>query len=436
MASLNIPKKIKTHEGAPAYQINAEQQLRRSVMSCLLWEKTFYEDGEDIAKRISGTIAKVKPQAVSDIAIEARGRMKLRHVPLLIVREMARLPEHKKLVEETLFQVIQRPDEITEFLAIYWKDGRCPLANSVKRGLARAFGKFNEYSLAKYNRDGAIKLRDAIFLCHAKPDGDEQAALFKKLVDGTLAVPDTWEVELSSSKDKVASWARLLSENKLGALALIRNLRNMVDAGVDSKSIKSAILSMKTDRVLPYRFIAAARYAPKFEPELEQAMFRCVEGMPKLPGETILMIDVSGSMDCALSGKSEMVRIDAANGLAIILREICESVRVVTFSDNLVEVPPRRGFALRDAIKNSQTHNGTNLGGAVRGVMSMPHDRLIVISDEQSQSAVPNPLHKSYMINVSSEKNGVGYGAWDHIDGFSESIVDYIFQSEAINEKN
>ena len=80
--------------------------------------------------------------------------MKLRHAPLLLVREMARHATHRALVAETLAAVIQRADELAEFVAIYWKDGRVPLSAQVKKGLAAAFPKFDEYALAKYDRGG------------------------------------------------------------------------------------------------------------------------------------------------------------------------------------------------------------------------------------------------------------------------------------------
>lgn len=433
MARLNVAKKEVTHEGAPAYQINPTLQLRRTVMSCMLWEKGFYEDGETVADRIAKLIPLCEPQAVAAIALEARTQMKLRHVPLLIAREMARLPKHKALVANTLSGIIQRPDELTEFLAIYWKDKRQTLSAQVKKGLARALLKFNEYSLAKYNRDGAVKLRDVLFLTHAKPHNEEQATLFKKLVDGTLATPDTWEVELSASKDKKASWERLLSENKLGALALLRNLRNMQEAGINESLIRTKISEMKTERVLPFRFIAAGKHAPMLEDALEPAMLTCLESHKKLLGKTILLVDVSGSMEYQLSGKSEMTRMEAACALAMLVREICEQVAIVTFSNQAVQVPPRRGFALRDAITKSQSHQGTYLGKTIEAVNINTYDRLIVITDEQSHDSVPAPKGKGYMINVATNKNGVGYGPWTHIDGFSESVIDYIQQIENEN---
>lgn len=435
MAKLNVKPQWteKTHEGAPSARANAEQQLRRSVMACMLWENTFYEEGVSIADRISKTIPLVKQGVVADIAIEAREKMKLRHVPLLLARELA---AYRYPVASLLERIIQRPDELTEFLALYWKDKRQPLSAQVKKGLARAFTKFNAYQLAKYNRDGSVKLRDVLFLSHAKPKDQERADVWKKLVDNTLEAPDTWEVNLSAGKDKKGVWERLLAENSLGALALIRNLRNMKETGVSEQLIFDALERMKVNRVLPFRFIAAARYAPQWEDKLEPIMLKCLEGHEKMSGKTVLLVDVSGSMDDRMSMKSDMMRLDAACGLAILVREICENVSIFTFSNNIVQIPPRRGFSLRDAIVRSQQHIGTYLGKTIDTINAKEnYDRLIVFTDEQSHDRVNNPKGKGYMVNVASYQNGVGYGAWNHIDGFSEAIIDYIIQSENVTPR-
>ncbi|PYY01190.1 MAG: TROVE domain-containing protein, partial [Acidobacteria bacterium] len=277
------------------------------------------------------------------------------------------------------------------------------------------------------DRGGPIKLRDVLFLSHAKPRDEAQAEVWKKLIAGSLSTPDTWEVALSSGADKREAWERLLRERKLGGLALLRNLRNVREVGVDEALVVSAIRSMNTARVLPFRFLAAARYAPKWEEALEQAMLKCVAETEKLPGKTIILVDVSGSMTAPLSRRSEMQRTDAAYGLAVLLREIAEKVGVYSFSDGLEEVPARRGFALRDAIDKSQAHSSTRLGKAVELLNHLEdYDRLIVITDEQAHDTVPAPRGKGYVINVASYKNGVGYGKWTHIDGWSESVIEYI----------
>jgi Mg-chelatase subunit ChlD len=154
-----------------------------------------------------------------------------------------------------------------------------------------------------------------------------------------------------------------------------------------------------------------------------------------------LLVDVSGSMDAKLSARSEMLRMDAAAGLAVLLREIAEEVNIYTFSDSLAAVPARRGFALRDAIVHSQPHGSTQLGRALNELDRELNprrgrcDRLVVITDEQSHDSVPAPKYgRGYVVNVASYRNGVGYGAWTHIDGWSEAILEYIRSVESVGQ--
>ena len=424
-----------THEGAPARHISILAQLRRSVLSCLLWESEFYEDGVDIGKRIAALTAQCAPEDVAALAIEARERMHLRHVPLLLLRELARHPQIKErpqLLSKTMGRVLQRADEPAEFLALYWKDDKQPLSKQVKRGLAWSLRRFSEYDLAKYNRNAEVTLRDVLFLSHAKPKDEAQAALWKKLAANELMTPDTWEVQLSAGADKKETFERLIREKKLGYFALIRNLRNMEQAGVDVQLVREAILARKggADKVLPFRYIAAAGHAKQFEPQLDAAMQAALMELPKLAGNTVVLVDNSGSMSAQLSGRSEMTRADAAAGVAIVARGVCESVRVFAFSDRCVEAPPRTGMALRDAIRTATPMGGTQLGAAVVTVSKLPHDRLIVITDEQSADRVSDPQGLGYMINVAANRHGVGYGKWLHIDGWSDAVVRFIAEHE------
>jgi hypothetical protein len=427
---------VRTHEGAVAQKVDAKSELRRTVLTCLLWEDTFYEKGNDIAKRIAALAAENKPEVVAILAREARGKMQLRHAPLLLTRELARRKGAGPLVAETLEDVIQRADELGEFVALYWKEKKQPLSAGVKRGLARAFTKFDAYQLAKYDRDSAVKLRDVLFLCHAKPKDEAQAALWKKLVENTLESPDTWEVALSAGKDKRENFERLLREGKLGGMAVLRNARLMLASGVDPKLIRER-LDQGVARALPFRFVTAARQAPKIEGALEKAMLKGIAGLEQLAGSTGLVVDVSGSMNYKLAKKGETTRMDAAAGLAILLREKAESFSIATFSDVCVELPPRRGFALRDTIVGSQAHSGTYLKRALTQLHEKAEwrelNRLIVITDEQSHDGILRAwTPRAYVVNVAPYRHGISYGnGWTHIDGWSERIVDYIAAVEA-----
>lgn len=430
------PKRAYTHGGSPAYaHLTPLQTLRRSVLACMLWEDQFYEDGQSIADRITALAAQVDPNDLAALADEARNAMHLRHAPLMLVTALAKTGRGRpKLVSDTLFKVIQRADELSEFMALYWRNGKTPIAKQVKKGLARAFQRFDAYQLAKYDRERVVRLRDVLFLIHAKPKDEAQAALWKRLVDGTLPAPDTWEVALSTGGDKREEFERLLREGKLGYLALLRNLRNMEQAGVSRKLVIEAIRARKGARhVLPFRYVAAARAAPAFAPALDEAMQASVAELPMLPGTTLVLVDVSASMKATLSGKSDLSRMDAAAALAAIVRG--EDVRVFTFADRIVEVPRYPGLGGIKAVVDSQPHGCTRLAEAVRIANAMPHDRLIVITDEQgTDGVVPKPVaERAYMLNVASSRNGIGYGkGWTaNITGFSERVLHYIAEVES-----
>lgn len=424
---------IHTHEGAVAKHINVEAKLRRTLLSALLGEDTFYEDGQSIASRISEYAASMSKDKLAALAIEARTDFGLRHAPLLLLTELAR--RGGSGVADAINDTIQRVDEMPELLAIYWKDGKKPISAQLRKGLAKAFTKFDEYSLAKYNRDKQIKLKDVMFMVHPKPYGADQEALFKRVANNSLATPNTWEVRISAcgndSIAKKAVWEDLLRTNMLGYMAVLRNLRNMDAVGVDEGLIRDAILARRGAKyVYPFRYTAAARVIPKYERYIDEALKASVVDSHKFEGKTIVVVDHSVSMNVPVSQKSEITRFDAAATLASVING---DVRVFAFGTETIEVPHRLGMAGIDAIKNCYVGWSTNAGNAVRIINQYPHDRLIFITDEQSRDNLPDPIAKNaYMINVAPYQNGIGYGRWTHIDGFSESVIKFIIEHERL----
>jgi len=445
--------KVKTERkftggGAVASKINAELSLRRAVLTHFLWENSAYETGTDTANNIANLVPQVKAQVVADIAREARSKQYLRHVPLFIVREMVRHESHKPYVASALADVIQRADELSEFLSIYWKQGKAPIASSVRKGLAQALTKFDEYQLARYAGEGKeVKLKDVIKLVHPVPANKQQAKLWKSVIEGTLKTPDTWEVELSENGNNKESWTRLLSEKKVGGLALLRNLRNIQEAGVEDSVIEEAIATNPFKYVLPFRFMTAARYAPRFQRDLEKAMLRQLNAQDKLKGRTVVVVDLSGSMNSTMSGYSENSRLDVAISIAIILREIAEDPVIYLTAGNdgtrehsTIELnAPRRGLALAEQIKEYMAKLG---GGGIflRQVTEYiarkeNAERLIVISDSQDcdhpdragpEKSTPFASKYNYILDIANNKNGVGYNKFIVINGFSEKIVDFM----------
>lgn len=445
----NAKKKTKmvvNHAGAMVPTQTAEQELERIVSCLYLFEDTFYATGSDIATRIEQLLPKCRIEFVCDLAIKARTLLKMRHAPLFLMVQALKMKgsdEERNLIGETISQVISRADELAEILAIYWKvNGKdASVPRQLKAGIAKAFPKFNEYALGKYNQDGEVKLRDALFISHAKPQNKDMKKLWDKLINNKLDIPETWETMLSAGKDKKKTFTKLLEDGKLGYLALLRNLRNMDQAGVDTETIVTALIKgAKDSKALPYRFITAYKYAPAYKDALSEAMVMSVQDHPKLYGKTVVLVDVSGSMDYKLSDKSEMTRMDAASALAILLKEISD-LRVFTFSDNLVEVADRKGkvpngFKLSDAIITSQHHSSTDLAGAINTLVKHYPlmERLIVVTDEQSRTGnarLPKGT-KGYIINVSPNSPALPTydGMYTRFSGFSERILDWIIAEE------
>jgi len=418
----------KTHEGgrANAHQ-TAMQELERSVSTCLLWENTFYEKGSDLAQRIAELCAKVTPEEIAALAVKARNDLKLRHVPLWLCVQLLRL-KAGALAGRTIEQVVQRPDEMGELIALYRKDGRIPLAAQLKKSLARLFAKFTPYQLAKWDRDATVKIKDVMFLVHPKPKDEAQAAVWKQLVNGTLESPDTWEVALSSGKDKKETWTRLLQDKKLGYMALLMNLRNMAEAGVDSRLIEQALRDgAPKSKALPFRFISAYKHAPQYAQALSDAMELAVTG--ELPGSTALVLDVSGSMNGALSTKGTLLRYEAAAALAVLVRGLSRSCRIFIYSNDCVEIANLKGLGLLAEI---QCHigGGTNTERAVRHVNTLcgKVDRMILLTDEQAHDGLCAPVAQhAYLINVAPYRPALDLGgSWVRINGWSERIIDWM----------
>ena len=440
--------------GALAAKQSNTALLRRAVLANLLWEDVAYMDGMRVAEEIQRLIPLCPAIDVYNIALEARTMQKLRHTPLFLAVEMCKYPEHKMFVQDLLPQIITRADMLTDFLAIYWKDGKKPIANQAKKGLAKAFHNFNEYKFAKYDRDAAIKLRDVMFLCRPKPENQYEQDLFKKVADRTLATPETWEVLLSTGKDKKESWTKLITEGKIGGLAMLRNIANMRRANVDKKVINEGLEKLKSSMLMPLDFLKAFRMNPEFSRQIEDAMINSYSNLPKLKGKTLFIVDVSGSMGARMSEKSDFTRYDAACAMAMLAANQCEDYEIVCTAGNDYthtgahrNIPyPQKGFGIFEQIR--ETNKNIGHGGIFTRqclewcndkFKGQKFDRIIVFSDSQDcdfpERRTPKPFGTyNYICDVSAHTKGVNYrGAWTaEISGFSEHFITFIAAMEGI----
>jgi 60 kDa SS-A/Ro ribonucleoprotein len=367
--------------GEKAYVLTPAVELYTAVATAGLSDK-FYATANEFLVRLRGMIAKNDAAFVAKLAVYAREQMYLRSVPLVLAVELAKQQSGNSIVGKLTNRVVQRADEITELLSYYAlanerKDTKKlnKLSKQLQKGLAEAFNKFDEYEFAKYNRDADVKLKDALFLVHPKAKDEAQQGLFDKIVKDELQVPYTWEVELSvlgqQKFDSLelkqaafrAKWEELIFSNKLGYMAVLRNLRNILEAEVSKEALNKVCeylgnaKAVANSKQLPFRFLSAYRELKELKNgrvskvlgALEEAVLHSAANIAGYDEDTRVVIaaDVSGSMQKAISERSKVQNYDIGLMLAMLLQNRCENVITGMFGDTwkVINVPKKNILA-------------------------------------------------------------------------------------------
>lgn len=362
----NVFKKKKitvlNYEGAKAYSLQPEMELYSSVVTFGL-SNNFYENSDNKIVRILGLLKQTNPDFIAKLAIYTRNEMHLRSIPLVLIVELAKIHKGNNLVSKTIKNVVKRADEITELLSYYQLANNRndqkklhKLSKQIQIGLSYSLNQFDEYQFAKYNRNTEVKFRDAIFLVHPKPKNENQQLLFNKIINNQLEIPYTWETELSNLGQtkfenlKVKQilfknkWEELIDSNKLGYMALLRNLRNIIESNVsyshiskvsDQLTNEKAVLNSKQ---LPFRFLAAYREIKFLTSEYVSLILTALENAIKLSiinlkgfdenTNVLIACDVSGSMQTPISKRSKILNYDIGLMLGMLLQS--KSKRVIT----------------------------------------------------------------------------------------------------------
>ena len=348
------------HERAEAFRLLPEEELYAAVVTSSLNPK-FYETAQSAVERIADLVGRVDPQFVARLAIYARNEMMLRSVPLLLVVELARHHRGDDLVSRVIDRVVLRADEISELLACYqWRNPKegvkklSGLSHQIQVGLQRAFNRFSEYEFAKYDRDSVVKLRDALFIVHPKPASPKQQAIFDKIVSDDLAVPYTWETELSAlgqqqfgSADERkaafrAKWEELIESGKIGYMALLRNLRNMLEIKVSDHAIDVVANrladseAVEHSRQFPFRFLAAYKELMPIHSKNTAPLLTALEKAAIVASEHVNIFgkddtvfianDMSGSMQHPISPRSKIWLYEVGLMLSMMLQRNCHRV--------------------------------------------------------------------------------------------------------------
>lgn len=446
-----IPKNRTTNlAGAPAYTVNAEFELASIVLTSFC-EAQYYRGANATIMRIQELVKQCKAKYVAKLAIYARKEIGMRSITHVLASILAPRLSSKKWAKEFYYQIVKRPDDMSEIIA-YHKQTDNKLSAAMKKGFARKLSELDEYQVSKYKMETKEwKLVDIVNLLHPKATEPLTA-----LINGTIKSPETWEVnytrigqmnnlsESDKAKAKIAFWKEIIQNKKLGYMALLRNLRNMLDlddinlaktayeALIDDKAIRNSL-------VLPFRFTSAyteimkveSRYKSHIISGITIAMDKAANNIPKFEGSTAVILDTSGSM----RGKPSEI----ASVFAAMLVHDNPNVDLVMFSNTAkyAEYNPHDSIlSLSQSLKFAG--GGTNFSAALEA-LNKPYDRIILLSDMQSW--IGYDVKSCY--NKYCKKYGVrpffysfdlqGYGSTllpeskvIELSGFSEKILELI----------
>lgn len=301
------------------------QMLYELTVGTLFGKSTFYRSSDSLVQQLRKEVrAAVQMDAldfVANLAIHARTEMNIRTIPIVLVVEFAQaLREQGKSYDNmrTLVRdVIQRADQINDMYAysldVFGSKGKIPMA--IKRGVADAFNKFGEYAFAKYNRDGAVKFKDVLRIVHPSAKSISQGEIFKKIMEDVLETPYTWEVELSKNGQRKGAeklsdkqlWTDLVKSGKVGYMALLRNMRNISQAGVEPKVVQEHVANVIADparvaasKQLTFDYVEAYNIIRPLDSKLATATSKAIDlsvtNIPQIGEKIWIIIDYSGSM--------------------------------------------------------------------------------------------------------------------------------------------
>lgn len=464
MSKFNQTATIKTtnKSGHVAYGMTAKSKLVTQVLTSFFNESKFYGDNSAEMQETIKQVIEQDAEFVSKLAVYARRVFNMRSVSHVLTAYLAHEPEGKPFVRETVKGVSLRGDDITEIMSFYLATFGKPIPNSLKKGINDVLVGFDEYTLAKYKGDNkAVKMRDLICLCRPRPQTSKQEDLFKRCLENRLETPLTWETELSANGNNKETWEKLIDSDKVGYMALLRNLRNILQANPDNIQKVFDTLEnpekVRKSKQLPFRFLSAYKSVKdisgsKVLDVLENAVDASIENLPKIKGSTVIAVDVSGSMRSPISAKSDIKCSDIALMLAFVANRICENAYIYAFDTDAYKLTMSSRASILQAVESTPIHGGgTNMSLPFQLMISekINADRVIVLSDNECNCGYSWCNHKTVQALADEYRKTSGNDIWVHavdlqgygtqqfhgsktniIAGWSEKVLDFVNLAE------
>lgn len=408
---------------------------------------------------------------VANLAVHSRTVMNIRTLPVIIIVELARTirdfrhagkPVEFPALRQAVRDVIQRADQITDLYAYALKvfGNKKLVPAAIKRGVADAFNKFSEYQFAKYNRPNDVKLRDVLRIVHAAPKDITQSEVFSRIIADTLQVPYTWETQLSANgqlpaserKSKEQLWTELLKSGQMGYMALIRNLRNVVEAGVDSAVLREHALNVIKDpvrvakgKMLPQNYLeaitAVGNHSIAIKSALEAALDASVANIPKFGDKVWIIVDYSGSMGHGTSSAFEQGLFLAAT---VLKANASSDLAVTAFGSDAKQLTDINvNSSVFNIMSTMRQHRAGSIAGstnfhralAQHGNLGFVPDTIVVITDGEVNGFPYHVLTQStskadvkLAVNMSRAQTTpmIAQAGWHSLSGWSPAMFQWI----------
>ena len=395
-----------SYEGGAVYEKAPINEWMNMLFSSFM-ENKFYESAEDQQERFEELTQKMADaygyEFVAKAAVFARNELGMRSISQFVASWL----NDKSFENKRAFyrNFMHRPDDVAEIFAAV-DQLNIKRSHALVRGAADYISSLNEYTLAKYKLNSrTYNMYDVINITHAHSYAID---LYKA---GKLAAADTWEVNISAKFDKEErdqEWKRLVEEHKLGYMALIRNLNNILDnPEIDQDWICDILVPQITNEnaihkslMFPYRFYTAYKNLNIHNPALVAALGEAfktaaIKNAPQLEGGSAIILDVSGSMESPISNKSNITIKEVGACFAVTLWLANPYCPIIKFGNraklmtglSLLENP---FILIKRLCRNDNCGYGTEINPAFelldREIYAETYNRIFIISDMQVMS--------------------------------------------------
>ena len=500
----SIPKyNAKNRQGYDAYNVEDELKLV-TMLNTLKLEPQFYRSENQTMRELRDLIEQIAlkdPYFVAQCIVYSRcigeGMRSINHLAAALLAPFISGKEYAKRFyslwnkKEQKGGCIFRPDDMSEIVAIFSALNKVRVTNSMKKGFASAIESMDAYSLFKYKKsiiDVSNLVHPSVKLSKATLEIDKKTyKAIDALMKGLKASADTWEVAQSGAGQEVAkavregrltkekadevlkeaksdNWEGLLKDDKLGILAAVRNIRNILQNNPKKSSIDllCKLVSngdkIRQGKVMPYQLDLAVEIlntefnsieSRSLVGSLEKGYELAVPNLRELlTGRNLVIIDCSGSMYVSIRDlKGNRCKSSCSNKAGLIAATIAKATNadIIRFGSRaeLYSYNPNISvFDLGKSIANSSM-GGTNLSTAFDLIIKedRKYDRIFILSDNECNSGNQRDAYRNYIKRVCSpyiySVDLAGYGTKSlngdkvgYYYGFSYAMFDDISSNE------